>query len=281
MGYIGQHLVSVVTGYPGGGSGARGDDLVLSNGGKGEIKTCYRVDQLGKCLNKSCGATITSIESECPACHGTLIKRNNDSKWLLAVKTDKDFEEVLQPERYYLVLFEFEDIGKNALDAIVAYIWEVNPTAPGFAYCMIDYKLNIQSNSKSGAPFNLWPWSPKFYMMKPKLIYQAVIHGENVETLVFPKDPAVPGPVYTPFPDLVSQVGKDTITPEALQRVAKELHLSTSGSKKELAARIENARRAIPNDQFCDLLAKAIYTPLIQQRMHLVPKAVLDRTPPL
>lgn len=28
MGYVGQHLVSVVTGYPGGKSGARGYDLV-------------------------------------------------------------------------------------------------------------------------------------------------------------------------------------------------------------------------------------------------------------
>lgn len=30
MGYVGQHLVSVVTGYPGGKSGARGYDLVRS-----------------------------------------------------------------------------------------------------------------------------------------------------------------------------------------------------------------------------------------------------------
>lgn len=29
MGYVGQHLVSVVTGYPGGKSGARGYDLVI------------------------------------------------------------------------------------------------------------------------------------------------------------------------------------------------------------------------------------------------------------
>lgn len=31
MGYVGQHLVSVVTGYPGGKSGARGYDLCLTN----------------------------------------------------------------------------------------------------------------------------------------------------------------------------------------------------------------------------------------------------------
>ena len=42
MGYIGQHLVSVVTGFPGGKSGARGYDLVMDNGHYGEIKTCYK-----------------------------------------------------------------------------------------------------------------------------------------------------------------------------------------------------------------------------------------------
>ena len=45
MGYIGQHLVSIVTGYKGGKSGARGYDLIIPPNDYGEIKTCYRVDQ--------------------------------------------------------------------------------------------------------------------------------------------------------------------------------------------------------------------------------------------
>src|SRR2546421_12920922 len=45
MGYIGQHLTSVVTGFPGGRSGARGKDLLLPDDKYAEIKTCYRVDQ--------------------------------------------------------------------------------------------------------------------------------------------------------------------------------------------------------------------------------------------
>ena len=49
MGCVGQHLTSVATGFPGGKSGARGRDLVLPNGEYAEIKTCYRVDQLGQC----------------------------------------------------------------------------------------------------------------------------------------------------------------------------------------------------------------------------------------
>lgn len=57
MGYVGQHLVSVVTGYPGGKSGARGYDLVIDDERHGEIKTCYRVDQLvwGDRIFEKCG----------------------------------------------------------------------------------------------------------------------------------------------------------------------------------------------------------------------------------
>lgn len=45
MGYVGQHLTSVVTGFPGGKSGARGYDLIIKRKPLiyGEIKTCYRV----------------------------------------------------------------------------------------------------------------------------------------------------------------------------------------------------------------------------------------------
>ena len=38
MGYIGQHLTSIVTGFPGSKTGARGADLVLPDGRHSEIK---------------------------------------------------------------------------------------------------------------------------------------------------------------------------------------------------------------------------------------------------
>lgn len=79
MGYVGQHLVSVVTGYPGGKSGARGYDLVIDDERHGEIKTCYRVDQLGSC--NACGAVVSSLETECAVCSSTSINRKDDSKW--------------------------------------------------------------------------------------------------------------------------------------------------------------------------------------------------------
>lgn len=85
MGYVGQHLVSVVTGYPGGKSGARGYDLVIDDERHGEIKTCYRVDQLGSC--NACGAVVSSLETECAVCRSTSINRKDDSKWLIAIRT--------------------------------------------------------------------------------------------------------------------------------------------------------------------------------------------------
>lgn len=89
MGYVGQHLVSVVTGYPGGKSGARGYDLVIDDERHGEIKTCYRVDQLGSC--NACGAVVSSLETECAVCGSTSINRKDDSKWLIAIRNNDEF----------------------------------------------------------------------------------------------------------------------------------------------------------------------------------------------
>ena len=191
MGYVGQHLTSVVTGFPGGKSGARGHDLVLPSEEFAEIKTCYRVDQLGQC--NSCNARIASIEQECLRCGSTDIKRNDDSKWLIGIRNDEEFAQILEPKTYYLVLFEFVDITSPS--AIRSSIWEVNPKLPGFAYCMVDYRMNIQAKSSSKAPFNLWPYSLKFCLMRPSLIYQSTISlAENsIKTQIFPgRDQAQP-----------------------------------------------------------------------------------------
>lgn len=98
MGYVGQHLVSVVTGYPGGKSGARGYDLVIDDERHGEIKTCYRVDQLGSC--NACGAVVSSLETECAVCSSTSINRKDDSKWLIAIRNNDEFAKLLDPYRY-------------------------------------------------------------------------------------------------------------------------------------------------------------------------------------
>ena len=76
MGYVGQHLTSIVTGYKGGKSGARGRDLLIGKSEFGEIKTCYRIDQLGTCLD--CKKQVASFELECLFCGGNSIERKDD-----------------------------------------------------------------------------------------------------------------------------------------------------------------------------------------------------------
>ena len=66
IGYIGQHLTSLITGVQGTGSGARGDDL--SDGS--EVKSCNKVDQVDKC--KNCGTRVLRIENECPNLDGIM-----------------------------------------------------------------------------------------------------------------------------------------------------------------------------------------------------------------
>lgn len=166
MGYVGQHLVSVVTGYRGGRSGARGRDLILPNDDYAEIKTCYRVDQLGKC--NDCDARVASIELSCPECGSDNLHRNDDSKWLIGIRHEEEFASILEPKYYYLVLFEFTDL--HSPHTIQSSIWRVESKVPGFSLCMIDYYMNIRSASRSKAPFNLWPYQLKFDVMRPYLI---------------------------------------------------------------------------------------------------------------
>lgn len=257
MGYIGQHLVSVVTGFPGGRSGARGKDLVLPNDEFAEIKTCYRVDQLGKC--SSCGAAVSALELECPSCGSKDLKRNDDSKWLIGIQHDKEFAEVLAPKYYYLVLFDFTDLAKP--DTIRASIWRVDPLAPGFAYCLVDYYKNIKAASKSGAPFNLWPFQLKFELMRPFLIYQSFVLPDNtIQTRVFPgRDtgehyPLSPLPTFSRSPNLtvdkVCEFGK---------LLGLALPDSTSKTKLLEAAQTQITAKNIDSDMVVDALARTLY----------------------
>jgi len=149
------------------------------------IKTCYRVDQLGSC--NACGAVVSSLETECAVCGSTSINRKDDSKWLIAIRNNDEFAKLLDPYRYYFVLFEFESIYDSNNNDIIASIWEVDPKSKGFAYCMIDYYLNIRSQSTSKAPFNMWPHMLKFALTEPTLIYRSKITNDgNIITDVFP-----------------------------------------------------------------------------------------------
>lgn len=275
MGYIGQHLTSVVTGFPGGRSGARGKDLVLPNGEFAEIKTCYRVDQLGRCNN--CEAAVSSIELECPSCGSINIKRNDDSKWLIGIQHDGEFAEILSPKYYYLVLFDFTDLANPT--TIRASIWRVDSLAPGFAYCMIDYYKNIKAASKSGAPFNLWPFQLKFELMRPLLIYQSFILADNtIRTDIFP---GIQEPQQHPLSPLPSFSRSQNLTAEKIKEFASILGLTLPNTmnKSQLLKVAQDTidKQNISHDLVVDALAKTLYRAEVASHLLTLPEVLKER----
>ncbi len=274
MGYVGQHLVSIVTGYPGGRSGARGKDLIISDAEYGEIKTCYRVDQLGKC--RDCGSVVAAIEQQCPSCSSRQIQRNDDSKWLISIRNDDEYRLILEPKAYYLVLFDFTDL--NDPHTIRASIWEVNPQRPGFAFCMIDYFENIRKRSVSKAPFNLWPFQLKFDLMCPCLIYRSFIASDDtVTTHVFPGRDA---------PERISEfrlspyVRARILTVPKLREFARSIGIEgyMSNEKPTLIRQVEHGVRnsGLPAENALDSLAVSIYWPDIQEHLNSLPNDLLE-----
>ena len=141
IGYLGQHLASLVTGVEGERTGARGRDL--SDGS--EVKSCSRVDQLDKC--KTCNAAVARIESSCPQCHSINIQRNNDSKWLLAVKSEDELTTLLdEVPRIVFILSDypnFDVMDWNTLQFQVFEIWPQHQRHRNFRTLMENYFNNI------------------------------------------------------------------------------------------------------------------------------------------
>lgn len=266
MGYIGQHLVSIVTGFKGGKSGARGYDIILPNDKYGEIKTCYRVDQLGKCL--SCGNVVSSIESKCSVCQSENIKRNDDSKWLLTIKKYEDLEKMIEPEVYYFVLFEFDSKNINDIDIS---IWEVNPKNFGFSLCMVDYYFNIRANSSSKAPFNMWPYQFKYYLTKPIKIYESTIKEDNtIETHIFmPEERRCDRVKFSSF------TNANTITLENLNDVIRKFNIEcdNKADKRKMLKSVDEwlLKNDDKYENFVDEFAKSVYIPLIKKYKEEIP----------
>ena len=277
MGYVGQHLTSVVTGFRGDRSGARGRDLILPNGKFAEIKTCYRVDQLGQCNN--CRARVASIESACPVCNSTDIARNDDSKWLIGIRHEEEFAKILEPESYYFVLFEFADV--ESPHEIQASIWEVNPKFPGFAYCMVDYYRNIRTRSSSKAPFNLWPYSLKFCLMRPMLIYRSKIStvNDDIRTEAFPGRDV---PVLCKLRPLPDYARSNNLTLSKIRQLSKSLKISGTVPKKTKRSALEFVQSRIDleetsSEMVADKAAFALYFREIKAHLGKLPEPLKSR----
>lgn len=270
MGYVGQHLVSVVTGHPGGRSGARGKDLLLQSNKHAEIKTCYRVDQLGNCLD--CRSAVASIETRCPACDSVNIDRKDDSKWLIGIRNEDELNTILSPQCYFFVLFDFVDLN-NPLE-IRASIWRVESNTPGLAFALVDYWANIRPNSKSKAPLNIWPDRLKFFAMRPTLIYRSLIKSDD--SIITQRFPGRDAELTQGLGDLSSYYRANNLPLDACHDLAYRLGVtlnSTEMSKRDIliACESNSSARGLDPATLADQVAASMYLNRIAQHIHNLP----------
>lgn len=169
--YPGQHLASVITGIKGKGTAARGDDL--SDGS--EVKTCSRVDQLSECNN--CGAKVLVWQKECPVCKSKDFNIKTDSHWIFPITNEDELNLLLgRIPRIILLLF---DKKTPSIHIVGLRFWIVKPKNVYVKQFFSDYYYNnFLKKSNAGikpAPCNLHPLKFDFFMMEPKLIFNADI----------------------------------------------------------------------------------------------------------
>lgn len=179
IGYPAQHLASLVTGVEGVRTAARGHDLCDHS----EVKSCSRVDQLDKCIG--CRAAVARMEIYCPSCGSRNIRRNNDSKWLLAVKSERELSVLLdEVPRIIFILADYPNFSARDWDTIQFQVFEVWPRDPrqqNFNRLMTSYFQNIflphtrRNPAKTPAPKNMWPYSFQFYMCNPLRTFHCIV----------------------------------------------------------------------------------------------------------
>jgi len=185
IGYVGQHLASVLLNTKGCKTAARGEDCL----DKSEVKSCSRVDQSDKC--NRCNINITRFDKICPKCNKKdKIKRNNDSKWLLTIRSEDDLKKYLKLDRLVLIIEEYPKFNENNYDDIAIKVYEIYPKkeqCKHFKSILTDYYENIylanvkKNPKKVPAPKNLWPYSFQFYMCNPVKIFECKISNYITE----------------------------------------------------------------------------------------------------
>lgn len=186
IGYVGQHLASLITGVPGTGSGARGDDLIDGS----EVKSCNKVDQVDKC--NDCGAHIMRYETKCSSCQSTNINRKDDSKWLFSVRDEHELHQYLNLDRILLILMDYPrfDIGDYSSIRISAFeIYPREDRMKVFSNLIKNHYYNIylpkitgkmKEGLTKGNPMNLHPFGFQFFKCNPILTFSCTI--ENIDT---------------------------------------------------------------------------------------------------
>lgn len=181
IGYVGQHLASLITGVPGTGTGGRGDDLADGS----EVKSCNKIDQADKC--KNCNGRVMRFENICPACKSPNIERKEDSKWLFSVRDEHELNQYMQMNRVLLLLMDYPNFKSCDFNDIRISSYEIYPNEDRMSvfrdlirnhYENI-YLPKIRANQKTN-PMNLHPFSFQFYKCNPILTFSCIV--KNIES---------------------------------------------------------------------------------------------------
>lgn len=180
LGYIGQHLASLLTGVKGTRTGARGDDLADGS----EVKSCNKIDQADKC--KDCESRVMRMESVCSHCGSTNIQRKDDSKWLFSVRSEQELERYLNMKRIVLILMDYPRFNENDFSDIRICSFEIYPCEERmkvFRDLISNHYYNIYrpkaDAGKKTNPMNLHPWKIQFYKCNPIKTFECIIKDIN------------------------------------------------------------------------------------------------------
>lgn len=183
IGYPGQHLASLITGMPGTATGARGEDIADGT----EVKSCNRVDQVDKCLD--CKTNVLRTQQICPICGSANIRRNNDSKWLITIRSKKELDLYLKkiPRMFFLISdypnFDASDFSTIRFSSFE--IWNQSERAKNFRKLLEDYYNRIylvhikKDPEKTPAPKNFWPYSYQFYLCNPIKTFECIVRNAD------------------------------------------------------------------------------------------------------
>ena len=185
VGYVGQHLASLLTGVRGTGSGARGDDLADGS----EVKSCNKTDQADKC--KDCGSRVLRMEDVCGNCGSSNIQRKEDSKWLFSVSSEEKLEQYLHMNRIVLILMDYPHFEENDFNDIRVCAFEIYPQEERmnvFRDLITNHYWNIYrkkaDDGKKTNPMNFHPWSIQFYKCNPIKTFECIIRNVDEEASI-------------------------------------------------------------------------------------------------
>jgi hypothetical protein len=278
IGYIGQHLTSLITGVPGTGTGARGDDLADGS----EVKSCNKVDQLDKC--KECGSKVLRMQNQCPSCGSDKIDRKADSKWLFSIRDEHELKQYMNLDRVVLLLMDYPKFDLKDYKDIRITVFELYPKESRmsvFNDLISNHYYNIYlkkiQKAKEGEevktnPMNLHPFSFQFYKCNPIKTFECIIENIDTNPVIHIDEQSYITPVMerdnsiSPIP-MPSDLLKDNEWDELLEKADFDNEIEPLINKSALYKQIKLSK--ITKSQFAQLSKKnkSIVLPYLDQKL--------------